>query len=99
MDIADILIHVHPTLSAEQRAKIEDALIASKGVVAATFSHGQPHMQTVAYDSAEVGAQEALHPHGHPHMLTVAYDPEVAHAGQLLETVREWDAAATMVGL
>lgn len=75
MDITDIMIHVHPTLSAEQRAKIEDALIASKGVVAATFSPT------------------------HSHMLTVAYDPEAAHAGQLLETVREWDAAATMVGL
>ena len=75
MDITDILIHVHPTLSAEQRAKIEDALLGSKGVVAATFSHG------------------------HPHMLTVAYDPEVAHAGQLLQTVREWDAAAVMAGL
>jgi len=75
MDITDILIHVHPTLSAEQRAKIEDALIASKGVVAATFSHT------------------------HSHMLTVAYDPEAAHAAQLLQTVREWDAAATMVGL
>lgn len=75
MDITDILIHVHPTLSAEQRAKIEDALLGSKGVVAATFSHG------------------------HPHMLTVAYDPEAAQSGQLLQTVREWDAAATMAGL
>ena len=75
MDITDILIHVHPTLSAEQRAKIEEALLGSKGVVAATFSHE------------------------HPHMLTVAYDPEAAHAGQLLQIVREWDQAATMAGL
>lgn len=35
----------------------------------------------------------------HPHVLTVAYDPEAAHAGQLLQTVREWDQAATMAGL
>ena len=97
MDIADILIHVHPTLGAEQRAKIEDALIASKGVVAATFSHGHPHMPlTTGGPDHEVAATFS---HEHPHMLTVAYDPEVAHAGQLLETVREWDAAATMVGL
>lgn len=75
MDITDIMIHVHPTLSAEHRAKIEDALIASKGGVAATFSPA------------------------HSHMLTVAYDPEAAHAGELLQTVREWDAAATMAGL
>lgn len=75
MDYADILIHVHPTLSAEQRAKIEEALSGSKGVVSAHFSPG------------------------HPHVLTVAYDPEAAQAGQLLQVVREWDQAATMVGL
>ena len=75
MDIADILIHVHPTLSAEQRAKIEEALSESKGVVSAHFSPT------------------------HSHLLTVAYDPEATHAGQLLQTVREWDAAATMAGL
>ncbi len=75
MDIADILIHVHPTLAAEQRAKIEEALGASNVVVSAHFSPA------------------------HPHMLTVAYDPAAAHAAQLLQTVREWDASATMVGL
>ena len=75
MDITDIMIHVHPALSTEQRAKVEEALSGSKGVVSAHFSPT------------------------HSHMLTVAYDPEVAHAGQLLQTVREWDAAATMAGL
>ena len=35
----------------------------------------------------------------HSHMLTVAYDPEAAHADELLQTVREWDQAATMAGL
>jgi hypothetical protein len=75
MDIADILIHVRPTLSAEQRANIEEALSESKGVVSAHFSPA------------------------HPHELTVAYDPEAAHAGQLLQIVREWDKTATMVGL
>ncbi len=75
MDIADILIHVQPTLNAEQRAKIEEALGASKGVVSAHFSPA------------------------HSHELTVAYDPADAHAGQLLQIVRAWDQAATMVGL
>ena len=75
MDIADIMIHVHPTLSAEQRAKIEEAWSASQGVVSAHFSPA------------------------HSHELTVAYDPEAAHAGQLLQIVREWDQAAAMVGL
>ena len=75
MDIADILIHVHPTLSAGQREKVEEALLGSKGVVAATFSPG------------------------HPHTLSVAYDPQAAQSGQLLQIVREWDQAATLVGL
>ena len=60
MDITDILIHVHPTLSAEQRAKIEDALIASKGVVAATFSPTHSHMLTVAYDPEAAHADKLL---------------------------------------
>jgi len=75
MNIADILIHVHPTLSAEQRVKIEQVLSGSKGVVSAHFSHA------------------------HPHELLVAYDPDTAQAAQLLQIVREWDTAATMVGL
>ncbi|MBT9614120.1 MAG: cation transporter [Burkholderiales bacterium] len=75
MDIADFLIHVHPTLTTEQRTKIEEALSGSKGVVSAHFSPA------------------------HLHELTVAYDPEAANAGQLLQIVREWDKAATMVGL
>ena len=75
MDITDILIHVHPTLTTEQRAKIEEALSASKGVVSAHFSPA------------------------HPHGLTVAFDPAATHAAQLLKIVREWDAAATLVGL
>lgn len=75
MNITDILIHVHPTLAAEQRTKVEEALSKSEGVVSAHF------------DPA------------HPHTLVVAYDPEVAHAAQLLQTVREWDAAASWVGL
>lgn len=75
MDITDILIHVHPTLSAEQREKVEEALSGSKGVVSAHFSPG------------------------HPHTLSVAYDPATAQAGQLLQIVREWDRAATLVGL
>lgn len=75
MDIVDFVIHVHPTLSAEQRTKIEEALSGSKGVVSVHFSPT------------------------HSHMVTVAYDPEAAHARQLLQAVREWDAAATLVGL
>jgi len=75
MNITDILIHVHPTLTAGQRTKIEEALSGSKGVVSAHFSPA------------------------HPHELIVAYNPEAADAAQLLQIVREWDTAVTMVDL
>lgn len=60
MDIADILIHVHPTLAAGQRAKIEEALGASKGVVSAHFSPAHPHVLSVAYDPEAAHAGQLL---------------------------------------
>lgn len=75
MDIVDILIHVHPELSAEQRAKIENEVGVQKGVMSVHFSAG------------------------HPHELIVAYDPQAITSKRILELVRVWDKAATMVGL
>jgi allophanate hydrolase subunit 1 len=75
MDIADILIHVHPELSASQREKIETEVGALTGVVSVHFSSG------------------------HPHELTVAYDPARITSQRILELVRQWDKAASLVGL
>jgi hypothetical protein len=75
MDIADVLIHVHPELSAPQRAKIEDELGGRNGVISLHFSPG------------------------HPHVLKVAYDPQAITSREILDLVRRWDEAATMVGL
>jgi len=75
MDIADILIHVHPELSADQRMKIEDEIGTQKGVLSVHFSAK------------------------HVHELTVAYDPQAITSQRILELVRAWDKAATMVGL
>ncbi len=36
---------------------------------------------------------------GHVHELTVAYDPDVINSETILGQIRQWDAAATMVGL
>jgi len=60
MDITDLLIHVHPALSAEQRAKIEEALRGSKGVVSVHFSPAHPHVLTVAYDPEASHAGQLL---------------------------------------
>lgn len=60
MDIADFLIHVHPTLTTEQRTKIEEALSGSKGVVSAHFSPAHLHDLTVAYDPEAASAGQLL---------------------------------------
>jgi len=60
MDIVDILIHVHPDLQVEQRAKIEEALGSSGGVVSAHFSPEQMHELTVAYDPDVINSKTIL---------------------------------------
>lgn len=60
MNIADILIHVHPELSAEQRAKIEGELGGRDGVVSVHFSPGHPHLLTVAYDPQTITSRQIL---------------------------------------
>jgi len=60
MDIADIMIHVHPDLSAEQRAKIEDAIGACEGVISVHFSPQHAHEMTVAYDPEVINSQTIL---------------------------------------
>jgi len=60
MDIVDIMIHVHPDLSPEQRAKIEDVVGAHQGVISAHFSPDQLHELTVAYDPTTVNSETIL---------------------------------------
>lgn len=61
MDTVDILIHVHPDLSPETRAKVEQEVIACAGVVAANFDHHQhPHALTVLYDPDTVQSKQIL---------------------------------------
>lgn len=59
MDIADIMIHVHP-MNTEQRSKIEAALSESTGVISAHFSPAHPHTLTVAYDPEAAHAGQLL---------------------------------------
>ncbi len=60
MDIADILIHVHPDLLAEQRAKVEEAVAACGGVVSVHFSPGHAHELMVAYDPEAINSTTIL---------------------------------------
>jgi cell division protein FtsX len=74
--MTDILIHVHPDLPADTRAKVEEDIQAHDGVVSVHFSHQE-----------------------HPHALVVEYDPDTIQTSRILEAVRHYDPAATMVGL
>jgi len=60
MDIADIMIHVHPELSEDQRNNIEALVSEDKGVVSVHFSPQHPRELTVAYDPAVISAEQVL---------------------------------------
>lgn len=62
MEMVDVLIHVHPDLSAEARAKIVKDLQACKGVISACFGGHQeyPHAAMVVYDSDSIHATQIL---------------------------------------
>ena len=74
MDIADILIHVHPELSSGQRGEIEQAVGDHEGVVSVHFSPGHPHALTVAYNPAAISSTEILE-------LVRRWDPAATMAG------------------
>ncbi len=61
MDTPDILIHVHPDLSAEDRTTVVDNVLACAGIIAAAFNHHKhPHALTVVYNPDAISSQEIL---------------------------------------
>ncbi len=61
MDTPDILIHVHPDLSAEDRVTVVDAVLACPGIIAAAFNHHKhPHALIVVYNFDAISSQEIL---------------------------------------
>ena len=52
MKTMEILVHIHPELSAEDRAKVAQHVAASTGVVSAHFDkHKHPHALIVEYNT------------------------------------------------
>lgn len=75
MDTVDVLIHVHPDLAPETRAKVEKEMLACTGVMAATFDHRQhPHSMTVLYDPDTVKDRQILE-------IARRFDPAATMAG------------------
>jgi len=60
MNIADILIHVHPELSVEQRTKVEEEVSNQDGVISVHFSPEHLHELTVAYNPQSITSQVIL---------------------------------------
>lgn len=60
MNIADILFHVHPDLSEEQRTRIEETVSANNGVMSVHFSEKTIHELTVSYDPDAIKSDTIL---------------------------------------
>jgi hypothetical protein len=61
MDTVDVLIHVHPELSQEERVKVEQEVMSCAGVIAANFDkHKSPHALTVLYNPDAVQDKQIL---------------------------------------
>jgi len=74
MNIADILIHVHPELSVEQRTKVEEEVSSQDGVISVHFSPEHQHELTVAYNPQSITSQAIL-------SLVRQWDKDAAMAG------------------
>lgn len=60
MNIVDVMIHIHPELSAEQRARIEEVLGDNDNVVSVHFSPQHAQELTVAYNPESLHATDIL---------------------------------------
>lgn len=61
MKAVDVLIHMHPELSPADRAKVEQEVAASVGVISANFDkHKQPHLLIVQYNPDAVQSSHIL---------------------------------------
>ena len=60
MKIVDILFHIHPDLSVDQRMQIEDAVSTTNGVMTVHFSEQHPHELTVSYDPDAIKSEDIL---------------------------------------
>lgn len=75
MTTVDMLIHLHPELSTEIRAKVEKEVSACNGVISANFDHHQhPHALIVLYNSDAIPSKQILDVAKH-------YDPAASMVG------------------
>ena len=74
INVVDIVIHVHPELSEEQRANLQQEVHACEGVLSDCFMDEHPHVFTVAYNPDLISSDEVL-------KQVRVWDPEATMAG------------------
>lgn len=60
MNIVDILFHVHPDLSGEQRTRIEETVSENNGVMSVHFNEKIIHELSVSYDPDAIKSETIL---------------------------------------
>jgi hypothetical protein len=60
MDMVDILINVHPDLSAGERSQMDDELRNVDGVISVHFSAEHPHLLTLEYNPEKTNSDALL---------------------------------------
>lgn len=60
MNIVDVLFHVHPELSEEQRINIEETLSSDNGVMHVQFDTQVGHELNVSYDPDAIRVETLL---------------------------------------
>lgn len=61
MNTSDVMVHIHPELSAEERAKVAAEVKKCLGVISACFDHHtHPHALTVVYDPDAISSKKIL---------------------------------------
>lgn len=75
MSNADVLVYVHPELPAQERARLEQAVLGSTGVLSAAFdAHTHPHALEVVYEPEVVKSSQILE-------LVRQHDPQASLVG------------------
>jgi hypothetical protein len=61
INIADIVVHLHPDTTGECKGRIDEGLRAQEGVVSVHFNEeDQPHVMVVAYNPKAIDSQTLL---------------------------------------
>ncbi|GMQ90299.1 MAG: hypothetical protein BMS9Abin10_0658 [Gammaproteobacteria bacterium] len=60
MSTADIVSHVHPDLSADERVQLEEDLGIYQGMISIRVSSERPHLLTAVYDPDATSSADLL---------------------------------------